>query len=771
MRWLLDLDVIPADAEGLRFTWEHPWPAWSWALLVIVVGAYAAWSYRRLAGHRIARSTLAAFRFTTIVLALVLISGPAIELPRESIEQDWVLMLVDRSESLAIADAPGRAGRISRDEQLRNLIGRHESVWSGLGEEREVVWLGFDQGAFDLETSVADDPSGTTWSIDLGEADGAQTRLESSIRQALQRAAARPVSGIVVFSDGRTGDPPKRDLLRRLQSEAIPVFSVALGSPDPVGDLAIRRVDSPRRAFIRDKVPIVVEIDRLGSVRQSGPVRLVLIDELTGDELDSIALEPGDERDRVTLTAAPQLAGEVTWRVEVQTDEPDLIPENNIKTMTVELVDRPLRVLFVEGYPRWEYRYLKNLLVREKSIESSVMLISADRDFAQEGNLPITRIPRSPEEFAEFDVIMLGDVPGTFFSPGQLDMIRDQVAERGAGLLWIAGERWMPDTYAGTVLTDLLPMRGSLSLPIINEGVNMVPTPLAEQHGVLQLITRGRAGWPEELRNPAYGWSRLAWAQRIDERRLKPAVEVLAQTLQLIDGDPMPLVLHMRFGAGQSIYVATDEIWRWRYGRGELLPEQFWVQIIRMLGRETLAGAEVEAVLDVRPRRVELGQPVRIDLRLLDAEYLDSRRTSVEAVIESLDGAKSGEIELRRLGESEARFAATIIADSVGAMRVRVADPTLEALRSEATFDVFAPDDELRRPESDHGLLATLASSTGGSVLDGGDLNRISELLPNRSVRTLNPLMERIWDTPLFFSLIVLLLAAEWVGRKIVRLI
>ena len=80
------------------------------------------------------------------------------------------------------------------------------------------------------------------------------------------------------------------------------------------------------------------------------------------------------------------------------------------------------------------------------------------------------------------------------------------------------------------------------------------------------------------------------------------------------------------------------------------------------------------------------------------------------------------------------------------------------------------PDDELRRPETDHGLLADLASSTAGRVLDPADLDRLPELLPNRSVRTLNPLTERIWDTPLFFGLVLLLATLEWVGRKVIRL-
>src|SRR5262249_29379042 len=155
------------------------------------------------------------------------------------------------------------------------------------------------------------------------------------------------------------------------------------------------------------------------------------------------------------------------------------------------------------------------------------------------------------------------------------------VAQRGAGLLWIAGERYMPATYVGTALADLVPMRGSLNLPTIGAPVTMSPTPLADRLGVLRLALGSEVGWPKELKGPASSWSQIFGAQRIEPGQLKPAAEVLAQTTAEVGGGHLPLVIDMRYGAGQSIYVATDEIWRWRYGRGEALPDQFWVQMIR----------------------------------------------------------------------------------------------------------------------------------------------------------------------------------------------
>ncbi len=783
MRWLLDLDVIPADAEGLRLVWERPWPAWAWLLLVIAAALVSAWSYSRLSGDRRGRVILAATRVVLLILMLLVLSGPMLELPRETIEQDWVIMLVDRSASMKLKDVPADEGsatpaRRSRDQQLRSLLTEHGPMWQQLAESRHVLWLGFHDGVFDLEPPV-EDPEPTGLPVALEEADGARTRLDTALQQALQRAAARALSGVVIFSDGRTIDRPTRASTRRLRSDKVPVIVVPLGSQEPLGDLAIRRVEAPRRAFVRDKVPVVVDLDQLGTAAAGATATVKLVD---GDDpglvLDSVELSAGlDSVDEVTLTAEPMLAGEATWHVIVETDPPDLIAENNVKTFVIELVDRPLRVLYVDGYPRWEFRYFKNLMIRERSIDSSVMLLSADRDFAQEGNQPITRLPRSPEEFAPFDVIVLGDVPGSFFSPEQLEMIQDHVAQRGAGLLWIGGERYTPRTYAGTVLADLLPLRGTLNLPSIGRPVNMVPTELSTRMGLLRLGVDDDRQWPAVLADPTSGWSRLFWAQRIEPGRLKPTAEVLAETLSEFRSSHLPLVIQMRYGAGRIIYVATDEIWRWRYGRGELLPERFWLQIIRRLGRESLAGSRDTATLEVSPRRLTTTQVMLVDLELLDARAFDDSRDSIPAVVETADGQRVAELALHRVdprdesGRGRAvSFAATWRPGVTGQLRVRVDDPSLAGERLEVPVEVFTPDDELRRPETDHDLLKTLAAETGGTTLPPDELGRLASLLPNRSVRTINPLTERIWDTPLFFALVLLVITCEWIGRKLIRL-
>ncbi len=817
LRLLLDLDRIPADAGPIRLAWTQPLPGWVWLLAVAVAIALGAEAYRRMPGRRPVRVVLAGCRAAVIALVMVLLAGPLAELPREEVERDWVLMLVDRSRSMDIADAalpeavdaggaesagagaaaaarpaiaPNAAGRITRSDQAEAAFRLAEGALGELTESKELRWYGFHEGLFALaeetgETGASEDagddggdPAGDDGDEErpaarrpaLGAATGLRTDVGRAIEQALQRAGGRPVSAVVLASDGRATRPVDPAVARRLRSEGVPLIAVPLGAADAIGDLAVGRVDAPARAFVRDKVPVRLDVDRLGPALAESGATVRLVDEVTGEPLDEQRLEPGDPASELTLVAEPELAGETTWSIEIEPDEPDLVPENNRLSFAVELIDRPMRVLFVDGYPRWEYRYLKNLLIREQSIESSNFLLTADRDFAQEGNAPITRLPQSVDEWEPFDVLVIGDVPGGFLSPEQTELIRDHVAENGAGLLWIGGERSMPATWEDSLLADLLPFTGGTRLPEIDRPVTMEPTPLSERLGILQLVLGAERGWPEVLRDPATGWSQLSWAQRIDRERLKPTAEPLARTAQAFERGPLPLVVHMRFGAGQSIYVATDEIWRWRYGRGEILPEQFWIQMIRMLARERLAAGGEQAVLQVEPGRTETGRPVQVRLRILDARLAESRRGSVAAEIRGPGGEVATRLELVPEPGDETRYAATWLPDLAGAYTVRIPGAELEGLDLAAGLTVREPADELLQPETDHALLERLAAETGGRTVAPEDLDEALRRLPNREVRTENPLREPIWNTPLAFLLLLGLLAAEWAGRRWLRL-
>jgi hypothetical protein len=764
VRWLLGLDAVPADADDVRFAWTAPLPAWTWIMVAAAAVALAWMTYRRMAPSAMRTRAFVALRSALLVVLTALACGPVLEVPRERVEPDTVLVLVDRSRSLEVEDmeAPG-GGWQARDTVLRTLVGP-TGVLRVTGKEHRVSWFAFSEQLGQLV------PAGDG-SIDPGDAGGTRTLLARAIEEALSRGTGRPISSIVLVTDGRTTDPPDRALVRRLQSEGVAVSSVALGAARALGDASIAAAEAPRRAFVRDIVPVQATIERRGPMR-SRAVRVELVDAATGTVLDRADVAAADAegdgpaRDEVQLVSVPQGTGVAAWEVRVvdPASTRDLVPANDRRAVPVTLVDRPLRVLYVEGYPRWEYRYLKNLMQRERSIESSVMLLSADREFAQEGNTPIARLPRTREEFERFDLVVIGDMPAGFFSSEQLSEVRRAVDERGIGLVLIGGPRNMPRSWAGTAFEDLLPFTGPYELDRLPDPVNLRPTDVAARAGVLRLADDPKAAFPAELSSPAEEWARMEWAQRIAPSSLKPAAETLAESVQAIDGAQHPVVVAMRFGAGNVLYVGTDETWRWRNGRGEAYPERFWVQLLRAMARPSLGMGSEEVRVAVDPQRCTVGDAVRVEVELPSGEA----RATVMLEASSEPG---GMVELEARRTESGTYEATLVAEQPGRWTIRPRDPELRARSGDgAVLEAVRDDAELRDAEGDRPLLERLARETGGTVVDPADAAGLMARLPNRSVVTEDPIRDDLRTSPAALILVMMLLLAEWVLRRMSRL-
>ncbi len=782
-RSLLNLDTLDWAAEGLRFGFERPLPAWAWALIIVAALAFAAWSYLRLTGPLAGRIVLATVRTLLILFVVVLLSGPRLVEENKSTERDWVLVLMDRSASMQIEDAPASdASRTTREAQLREALQQSWPMWRDLTQDRTVVWLGFDEGVFDLR--VRTDGEGVAQSVDPGDPDGRRTMIGSAIDQALARAAARPVAGVVVFSDGRATDDISRTALRRMQAERVPVHGVALGSTEPLGDYALRRVEAPRASFIEDITPVRAEIERLGSAGALSGATVRLIDSATGITLDEQRIDPSSEGEDattvITLSHRAVDAGQREWEVIIEPDTPDLVPGNNRREFAIELVDRPLRVLYLDGYPRWEQRFLRVLLLREESVVSSALMLSPDRRFTQEGDIELAALPQSPEEWAEFDIIILGDMAPQVLTLEQIAQMRDHIATRGAGLVWIGGSSHTPEAWFDTTLADLIPFTSSGAGTLIPGPFIVERLAGADRLGVLRLGEEQEQAWPEDLSDPRAGWSTLWWGQFIPSQAIKPTSEPLAMARALETDELSPFVLTMRYGAGRVLYITSDEIWRYRYGRGEILYERFWLPLIRMLGREGLARAGRSALLSLTPDRAVVDQPIRITIELLDQALVDFGPTSIPVRMVRVDAPtdpandplpREAEVSLRPEPSNPRVYAATWTPPSDGEWRATVSPGDLAGFILEGTLRVALPDDELRTPETDHALLARLSEETGGRLWSPEDLTALPDALPNREVTVLTEISEPLWDTPLALLIVLVLLTGEWVGRRVMRLI
>jgi hypothetical protein len=767
---LFGLDGLGFGTPDAVLTFERPLPAWAWALLALLAIALGVWTYRNLPGGPARRATLGVLRGAIIALLALLAAGPSLRLDQSRTERDRVYVLVDRSASMGVPDAPDRQ---RRGTQASNALIAAGPALTQRAQQSDVAYWSFGSSANQLPEAPIASPND-----DPNTPGDPATRLGAALSATLDAARGAPIGGIVLLTDGRSTDRIPPEVLRRLEADRVPIFPVPLGSPDPVRSVSIERAESPGVAFIRDSVPIRARVAWSGELAPGTKAQLV--DRSTGRVLDETSVEPGDAPNAwVTLNVKPEEAGAMDLEVRLSgldaaqglpdpsRPDPslDIDPEDNAQRVPLQVIDRPIRALYVDGSPRWEHRYVKNLLLREPSIDASILLLASGRRYIQEGDTLIARLPVSPEDWDTFDVIILGDLSGELFGSEQLAQLTEHIAQRGAGVLWMAGPGSTPASWLDTPASPLMPVTGA-DLGAWSEPVTAIATPEADRLGVLRTSDDGE-GWNERLSDPSAGWTRLQWALDLGPNALKPGAAVLANARGIASGQERPLVVVMRYGSGRTALVGTDEIWRWRYGRGETVPERFWVPLIRMLARGRVEAALGAGVLRVRPEQPQPGVPALIELEVFDQDAVDRLPERVRAQIVRADGRRD-EIELR--GEGSTRTGEWV-PDAPGSFRVELAGAPPELGTLETVTRVVEPGDERANLNTDHPSLAALAELTGGRIVPASDIARLNEWMPNRSrVHAGTPIIETLWDRWAVLIGLLGLFTLEWIARRLMRL-
>lgn len=791
---LYGFDELGFGTPGSHFGWAVPIPGWAWLLIAIGAVSIAVSVYARARLSRPLRIVTGALRTVLLLLLVTLALGPRLERPRTRVEPDRVLYLVDRSASMSIADAAG----VSRDAQLRGSLGDHASVFAGIAETKDTRWYAFGGPAVALGSGDGPTPA-------LPDADASTTRLGAAFADVLAQNAGHPVSAVVVLSDGRSADTLSAATLAALRADRVPVISVPIGSASQVADLAVTAATAPGIAFVDDTVPVTVLLtagdagggDDLEGGRLSGAAsgRIDVIESGTGLTLESREVTSAEIAEgRVTVPVRMDRAGEQRWTVRYVPDGPDLSPANNETSLAVRFVDDPIRVLYLDGSPRWEHRYLKSLLIREDSIDASCLLLAADRRFQQEGNTVLTSLPTAEEDWDAFDLVIIGDLKADLLGERAIRAIRDRVGQRASGLLWLAGPSATPRSWAGTDLADLLPVRATWQstgqggwqggsqgsgLAVWDEPVVFGITPVAERLGLFQdLLGVGTGGGAATgIADPSSGWSGLRWALRIGPDSIKPSAEPLAMGVPTQSDAPQtPLVLGMRYGAGRTAMVASDEIWRWRYGRGEPPTERFWLPLIRHLARPRLAALGSGVSLTVSSPVVTVSQRVVIELTIDDRSIaeISPRTLDVRILPVGNPAATSQTVRLVRdapEGSGPTRYRGAFTPLRTGPFDVRLAERGSLPAEPTAQIEVISVNDELRSPQTDHAALGALAAQTEGRVIQPVALADLPGALPNRRVIVpLLPETRTLWDHPAPLTLLVLIAACEWIIRRRSRL-
>ena len=764
-------------------------------LVLVLCGlALVVYVYRREGRSPKIRIGLAALRTLLLLFILVLLNRPVLVLEQDRKEPSVVAVMVDDTLSMSVPDvkpASGDGAPLTRIQAVQNLLtGDNNQLLTELNKVHNVKIYRFGTNAVPVATvAKAEDIPEASVRISAIPASEDGTQVVHSLQTVLEELQGQRLAAVVVMTDGK--DIPVRErpeYINEIKSKFIvPIFSVPVGQDAAPKMVEVFKPDYEPSAFVDDYTVIKFAIKGTG-FEPNHKIKVTLKRKKDGEPvLDESGLPvseevtlPDNNQVPVELSFMPALALGLDPRhlpqelpaedksldlvVEAAKQDGQINPADNVRDVSLQVLDTQIHVLFVDGYPRWEYRYTKNSLVRDKTMKVNCLLTSADPSFIQEaseGVTPIDSFPETLDQLLQYDVILFGDVDQHEFTDAQLQLISDFVSKRGGGFGMIAGPRNAPQSYRNTPIEPILPVDithvvADDSTEILSEGFRPVLTPDGSASSIFRFYADKDQNrqYVEQLSPPLFWYCRNTIA--------KPQATVLAEhPTDFSSGSTKksPLLVVSQFGAGRTLFSAIDDSWRWRFYTGEQIYNAFWVQQIRYLARNRKLD-ERNVTFEPTQTEYQLGDQAGLDMTVLNPHL--SQQLSPQIAVEILDAAgQPVRKEILSRLENSNKYAVAWTADSLGRFTARL--PALgDGTTMDRPFVVKSPQLELQSPQVDRSMLTSLGKTV--------ELGSASEELPrliHSAARTIPVEMSRpLWDAPLALILFAGLITAEWILRK-----
>ncbi|MBN1394449.1 MAG: hypothetical protein JW959_05460 [Pirellulales bacterium] len=747
----------------IETTWELrcDWPLPPWAVLLAAVAAvvFVVLLYLKQKGRTSAkyRVFLAAVRSTSIVIALLMLGRLTLVATR--VAPPSLDVLIDDSLSMNVVDRMDDDKPSSRWKALQSLLG-DGAFARKLAESHRLrpYFLTELRPAADLVGGIR--ATGPT---------GRETRLGEALMELLDRRREAPAAAIVVFSDGiNTAGPAPAEAARRAATCRVPLYFIAAGGDRPAADLEIADLAAEEVIFLGDVVTFECRLKGIGCEKNN--VSIALREKNNSALLAEVraTVGPDDQSVNIRIPYRPERAGRFEYVVEAAPLKGELHTENNRLSRIVEVRAEKVRVLLVQAHPSYEFRYLRNLLQRDKAFELHTVLQDADPRYAAQDAAALAEFPSSREELFAYDAVVLGDADPALLGPAALENLAAFVdrPSKGGGLALIAGPKFMPAAYRDTPLRSLLPFNvRAVELPdpdgAIAQGFVARPTPLGLANPGMQL----GAG----VEDTEKIWSELPplyWLLEVPEP--DPAAQVLLEHPARLDaeGRRLPVVLFQYAGAGKVLFLATDETWRWRRADGGRYYARFWLQTIRWLCRSKLADAATPISLAADRYGCEQGKSAQVRLRFAD-ERLAPAENEATVIVEAPDG-KTERLALRRAGVERGLFEGRLRLSQSGKYRLWPASPQLKEQTAMLEIIATPPAGEMARTRLDAAEMRRAAEISGGRYFPIELADELFRALPPgrpAPVEALPPLP--LWNRWPLLALFLGLLIAEWLLRKL----
>jgi uncharacterized membrane protein len=661
-------------------------------------------------------------------------------------QQNVVAVLVDDSRSMAIADSSG-----TREASAKSVL--NSGLLKSLGERFQVRLYKFGKEPSRIPNTDA--LTGTA----------PASRIGDTLERVLAESSSLPLGAIVMLSDG-ADNSGGIDLatIAAIRRQRIPVHTIGFGKEHPERDVEVTDAVVSARALPKSRLTALVTLQSYGlsgskskiTIRESGKVLASQDVTLKGDgepQTEPVAFNIGDAGPKTLEIAVLPVSGEENT-------------QNNSVTRVVDVENRKPRILYFEGEPRWEYKFIRRAVedYPDLGIELASMVRTTENKFLRQ--FPPTMgqhdledgFPAKAEELFPFQAVIIGSVEANYFTATQQQLIRDYVDRRGGGLLFMAGRYTLSEGgYPSSPLADLVPTRlpvGKGTFHRVFTSVELTP------QGAQSVICRLEDDPAKNLAR----WKtipQVADYQEVGEA--KPGATTLLVS-RPAGKPPQPLLVTENYGRGHTALLATQGTWRWKMwlDHADKTHATFWQQLMRYLVTDTPG-----QVVSTTPRQVlsdDTRVPVRVEVR--DKEFKPVTNAKVQARFNGPDGTSTLELTPQPLeegvytGEWTAEKPGSYVAEIIaGREQEELGHDMLTFRREDGVAENF-------HTSQNRELLEKLSEQTGGRYYKPSEASKLSSEISYSEAGITTRETRDLWDMPAIFLLVLSLRASEWLLRR-----
>ena len=760
---------IDVFREG-DFSFGIPIPGLLIFVLMVSLVAATIWAYRSARGRsgRVFRGFLIVLRTIVLCFLAFCLLKPFLTIYQNNPDDSYLLVMADRSMSMQITDSENGESRLKRANKL--LFGENTEDNDGLLEKLnankfKVRLFGFDTEAKRIPNEV------------LQSAEGENTNIPKAVNEALDDLQGIPLSGIVLCTDGvdRSGTDIQK-LVMQVRERKVPIHTVGIGSEEGIPDIELVKVDVPRTAEEDFPVDITATVKRTGNTKKNVTIQLIE----NGRIIKTFLIDIKNETTRVPLKFTPRHPGTQKYEVHVLTETDEAIPQNNTKTFILKVAPtKRVKILFVSRpYPG--FKYIKRALQDDPNIILTDRYITSDSSFGgtQGGSEEDFKFyPDSKDVLFNFDAIIFGNIPASEFTRTQLENTVEFVRTRGGGFLMLGGTRSLGNSkaagsYLNTPIAELLPVEIELGSPPKPIPTHLPPSQIPRAKGFkLQLTTEGKTEPLMKLADTStenlQRWDKMPkFIGYSKVKRAKAGATILAEHPS--DGNEFGkriLIATHNYNVGRVMVFAANNSAPWQMG----LPheddsnERFWRQTAKWLTTAPKSSLK----LDIAKTEYTLKEPVVIEVTAMDKAFALTNKAKVRTIIVDKTGTRK-ELQLEQVLGTDGLYTARFIPGEYGEYTV-TATGTLNGEdlgKQQAIFEVKPSYAEFSDAALNVPMLTTLANMSGGKYYPIEEANQLVNQIALVESATSEITDVDIWDLPLIFGLILMLLGLEWFLRK-----